>query len=447
MKYIIIFLVCIFDANAEERVLTYTAAGHLIHNSQVFSRDCKYVVFDSRNDETQLAASTRIGMVDVKTGKEIVLYETSSESKFGPGVGAATFSPSGDVVAFIHGLDLCTEGKPYGPQRRSAGLVTLDNPGSMRRLDARDVTVPFTPGALRGGTHAFHWSPDGRYLSFTYNDAVVQSGPAPFDLRTIGVMVFGRGAQVADPELGEDFSGLAFAVVVVPVKSDPQPGELMRACEEGWIGMEGYLRPDGSRQKRALGFIGTTVGGDGKPLTEVYIVDLPDDLTVAGYSPLEGTVSELPSPPKGVVVRRLTRTERSRRPGLQGPRHWVRSSPDGSTLAFLDEDELGIVQLYGVSPLGGNPRLLSKLRQSIETPFTWSPDGRFIATSAGGRIVLVDVSTGEGKYLTESSKPGRSPCYGVIFSPDGKQIAFNRMLPHPRGGAFLQVCLASVETP
>lgn len=448
MKVIIPFLACIYNAEAMERVLTRTASGHLIHNSQVFSRDSKHVVFDSRNDETQLAVSSRIGMVDVETGKETLLYETSSGSKFGPGVGAATFSPSGDEVAFIHGLDLCSECKPYGPQRRSAGLVDLGNLGKMRRLDARDVTIPFTPGALRGGTHAFHWSPDGCCLSFTYNDAVIPPpGPTPFDLRTVGVMVLGHESRVVNPKSGEDFSGLAFAMVVVPVKSDPQPGELMRACEEGWVGNDGYIRADGSRQKRALGFIGTTVNADGKPLTEVYIADLPEDLTVAGSRPLEGTERELPSPPRGVNVRRLTHTELSRRPGLQGPRHWIRPSPDGRILAFLDEDDQGIIQLFGISPLGGDPRLLSKLTHSIESPFTWSPDGRFIAATANGRIVLVDISTGEGKFLTEPVNPGQAPCYGVVFSPDGRNIAFNRMLPHPHGGSFLQVCLVSADIP
>jgi len=34
------------------------------------------------------------------------------------------------------------------------------------RLDARDVTVPFRPGALRGGTHAHQFSGDGRLDRF-----------------------------------------------------------------------------------------------------------------------------------------------------------------------------------------------------------------------------------------------------------------------------------------
>ena len=40
-------------------------------------------------------------------------------------------------------------------------------------IDARDVTAPFTPGALRGGTHAHAWSGDGKWISFTYQDAAL----------------------------------------------------------------------------------------------------------------------------------------------------------------------------------------------------------------------------------------------------------------------------------
>lgn len=434
-------------ALAAERVLTSTEAGHLIHNSQVFSRDGRHIVFDSRNDETQLATSARIGVVEIATGKETVIYETSRSSPHGPGVGAATFSPAADEVVFIHGLDNAGPEHPYAAHRRSAAWVSLAEPGKMARLDARDVSAPFTPGALRGGTHAHHWSADGNLLSFTYNDAVVPApGSAPDDLRTIGVISRHRPVAVAGIGNAEDFPGLGFTVLVVPVTSRPRPGELSRACEEGWVGSDGYLRADGSRQKRALAFIGRTVGTDGTPLTEVFIADLPDDLTRAGDSPLEGTADRLPAPPAGVAIRQLTRTASSPKPGLQGPRHWVRASPDGSTIAFLDEDSEGVVQIYGVSPLGGEIRALSRLKQSVETPFTWSPDGRYLACSAGGRITRIDARSGHAETLTPPPENGEAPCNAVVFSPDGSHLAFNRRLTHPRGGKFLQVCLLELPT-
>ena len=47
----------------------------------------------------------------------------------------------------------------------------------------------------------------------------------------------------------------------------------------------------------------------------LFIADLPDDLTVPGEGPLEGTPTRRPRPPRGIAQRRLTRTaeRRSRR--------------------------------------------------------------------------------------------------------------------------------------
>ena len=114
----------------------------------------------------------------------------------------------------------------------------------------------------------------------------------------------------------------------------------------------------------------------------MFICDLPDDsadLEVAGTDPLAGTVTGRPAPPCGVSQRRITFTAGRRYPGIQGPRHWLRSSPDGSRIAFLMKDDAGIVQLLTVSPSGGEPRQLTHAPWSIASCFTWSSDGRRIA--------------------------------------------------------------------
>lgn len=430
-----------------ERVLTTAPAGHLLHNSQVFSPDDRLLVCDRRNDETRLAACREVVAVEAATGAERTVYRLEPGGAHGPGVGAATCSPVAPRVAFIRGLDSASPAEPYAPDRRCGMLAGLAGEGGAMHLDGRDVTPPFTPGALRGGSHAHHWSGDGQWISFTYNDAVVRppgTGAPPDDLRTVGVMAPLQAVGVADARPGDEFGGAWFSVLVAVVTPDPRPGsdELSRACEEGWVGANGYLRPDGSRQHRALAFLGDVRTAGGARLTEVFLADLPDDLTRAGPAgPLAGTTTRLPAPPAGVAVRRLTRTETRRHPGVQGPRHWVRASPDGETIAFLARDEAGIVQLFGVSPNGGPARQLSRLNASVETPFTWSPDGRSIACAAAGRIQLVEVATGAARPLTDPSPPGCQPVHAVVFSHRGDLIAFNRRLPHPGGGHWLQVCL------
>ena len=52
------------------------------------------------------------------------------------------------------------------------------------------------------------------------------------------------------------------------------------------------------RQRRALAFQGEVVGCDGRTFSEVFVVDLPDDLTVPDAEPLEGTLHRRPAPPQ-----------------------------------------------------------------------------------------------------------------------------------------------------
>jgi len=415
---------------AAERVLTTAAHGHQIHHCQAFSPDGRFLFFDSRNHETKLAASTFLGRVEVATGTEEVLYRTELPTESGPGVGVVTCNPVTGRLAFLHGLANASPDKPYAPHRRCG--MTLDDDGRAVHLDARDITPPFTDGALSGGTHAHHWSPDGRMLSFTYNDALVAAGPAPDDLRTVGVMVRGRPVHVGNPQPGEDFSGDSFTTLVVGVTRHPTPGsdEISRAFDEGWL------------DNRRLAFQGTVRDTGGRPLTEIFLATLPDRQEAARRCD-QGP----PEPPPGVVVRRLTRSGERRFPGVQGPRHWVRPAPDASCIAFLAKDDRGVVQIYSVKPEGGAIQPLSRLDESVDSPFDWSPDSKRLACSAGGRLVLVGAADGRAVFLTEKRPPEQAPRYAVTFSPDGRLLATNRLLPHPGGGSFLQICVVDVPPP
>lgn len=418
-------------AGPGERALTDTARGHLIHNRQIFSPDGRHLYFDSRNDETQLARSASIGRVEIDSGKEQTIYQVGAGTPFGPGTGAVTCNPQDGRLAFLHGLPDASPALPYAPHRRCG--VTLARDGSLVHLDARDVTPPFAPGASRGGTHAHHWSPDGSKLSFTYNDALLPLKPAPDDLRTVGVMIPGHPVHVAHPAGAGEFDGTAFTILLVAVKPAPEPGsdQVSRAFDEDWAG------------PHRIAFQGIVRARDGRPITEVFLAELPIDLPPAGREAAGQADSPPPIAP-GVTIRRLTRTEDRRFPGVQGPRHWVRAAPDGSLVAFLAKDDRGVVQIFGVPPGGGVIRQLSRLEVSVDTPFDWSPDARLLACSAGGRICIVEAATGKARFLTDLRPPGQQPRHGVVFSPDGRLLAFNRLLPHPAGGSFLQVCLVQV---
>jgi Tol biopolymer transport system component len=236
-------------------------------------------------------------------------------------------------------------------------------------------------------------------------------------------------------------------VLVTHTTANPRPGsdDISRACEEAWVGTNGYVRPDGSRQRHALAFQGQVITRKGQTVSEVFMADLPDDLTKPGDCPLCGTDKRAPCAPAGVTQRRLTFTADRRFPGIQGPRHWLRSSPDGSQIAFLMKDDAGIAQLWTVSPCGGSLRQVTSNPWPIASAFAWSPNRGQIALVMDNSICVTEVASGQTKRLTsrtdDVSAPRPEAC---VFSPDGKWIAFVRRLPSPRELAN-QICVVDVK--
>ena len=220
-------------------------------------------------------------------------------------------------------------------------------------------------------------------------------------------------------------------VLVTRTWNDPREGtdEIRKAFDESWIGDDGYLRTDGTRQKNAIAFQGTVNAG-GKDVVEVFVCDLPDDLTRPGDGPLEGTLRRRPSPPLGATQRRLTFTAHEKYPGIQGPRHWLRSSPDGSRIGFLRKDPNGIVQLFTVSPNGGDPIQVTRGEHSVESCFTWHPNGKSVALIRDGSVCSVDVESGAVHRLTPKREGLAAPRpEACVFSHDGKKIAYARPMP------------------
>jgi hypothetical protein len=414
------------------RQLTHAAQGHILTNTGVWSHDGRWIVYDIRSDAAgSVFDGTRIERVHVETGEVQVLYE----SHRGACCGVAACSPIDDRVAFILGPEDPTPDWQYSADHRRGVIVEADRPGNIYNLDARDITPPFTPGALRGGSHVHTFSGDGQWISFTYEDHVLatrEGEGADADLNQRNVAVAAPFGPVRVPRTHpRNHDGEFFSAVVTTTVNCPRPGsdEINRAYEDAWIGVDGYLRPDGDRQRRALAFLGDVLDASGKPFTELFIVDLPDDITQPGEGPLEGTPTRRPAPPLGTQQRRLTHTASRRYPGVQGPRHWPRSSPDGSQIAFLMRDDDGVVQLWTISPNGGPPRQVTADPWPIASAFTWNPAGTHLAYVADNSVMAVEVATGRAARLTERSSDEEAPRgEACIFSPDGRRIAVVRRL-------------------
>jgi hypothetical protein len=426
---------------AAERQLTTAPHGHVLTNVNVWSPDSRWIVYDVRTQDSAFTG-TRIEQVEVGTGAVRVLYE----SQAGAACGVVTYHPHEPKVVFIHGPENPSADWTYGASRRRGAVVDVAYPGTARPLDAATYAPPFTPGALRGGSHVHVFSPDGAWVSYTYEDEVLArlgtAGDHDLNQRTIGVAVPAAtgGVRVARTH-PRNHDGDTFNVIAARTVNHPRPGtdDISKAFEEGWV-----MQPDG---RRALAFLGLVTAADGREHAEVFIADLPADLTRAGDGPLEGTAVLRPAPPAGVTQRRLTFTAGQKFPGVApSPRHWVRAAPDGRTIAFLMKDDAGVVQLWTITPAGGAPRQLTRNATGIASAFTWSPDGTRLAHVMDGSVCLTDATTGVTTRLTARGSEASAPlALACVFSPDGRHVAFLRNVAHG-DTAFSQVFVVSVPS-
>jgi hypothetical protein len=425
--------------------VTEDPRDHVLTNINAWSPDGRRIVFDVRPGEEFVG--DEIAEVDVETKGIRSLFF----ARHGAHCGVVTYSPRQSLVAFILGPEHPSDDWRYGLTRRRGVLVDCEKPGTILPLDAMNYSKPFTPGALRGGSHVHVFSPDGEWISFTYEDDVLallrpEDGDRDYNLRNVAVAVPSGPVRVARSH-PRNHDGTYFSVVVTRTSKDPVPGsdEIDRAFEEGWVGDRGYVRRDGTRQRKALAFQGQVTSPQGRKHAEVYLVDIPDDPTLPGDSPLEGTERRFPAPPRGTVQRRLTFTSDRRFPGVAAaPRHWLRSSPDGSRIGFLMKDDDGIVQLWSISPNGGEPVQIARNPWSVGSTFTWSPDGRWIGHIMDNSVFVTEAATGSSYRLTARSDASAAPMpFACVFSPDGRRIAYTRRVA---AGAkcYSQIFVASI---
>ncbi len=97
--------------------------------------------------------------------------------------------------------------------------------------------------------------------------------------------------------------------------------------------------------------------------------------------------------------------------------------PQGTQIAFLMRDDNGIVQLWLISPQGGEPRQLTHNKTDIQSAFNWHPSGEWLGFVLDNRIACAHAQSGEVEYLTENHANPPS-ADAVVFSPDGQWLAW-----------------------
>ena len=423
--------------------ITTGSYNHDLDNNDNFSPDGIWLVYDTRTGIGGIGGSPSVERVNVETGRIEVLFAVKDNQSWGPGAGAVSYHPTENKVIFIHGLPFCGEKNPYQQWKRSGIIVEDSHPNVPIYMDARDVTLPYTPGALRGGTHRHEWSKDGKWVGYTYNDAIMKaiedSTGETLNLRTIGVSTRLHPVSVDHSGEGENQSSDWYSVLVVRVVPNPKPGsdEISNAASDSWIGNGSYVSKNGKKQV-ARAFLGKVRNRKNQAVDDLFVVDIPDSINQPGeFGPLEGTPNTFPMPPKGTVQRRLTFTAETVHPGCGGV---VRSSSDGKWIAYLAADDKGVQQIFLISPEGGTSRQVTYHPAGVQTGPRWSPDNQSICYQSENCVVLCKVSDEpfEKRFqrLTPTSKEELS---NIVWTNDGKTIAFNRPVKDSDGKMWKQI--------
>ena len=294
-------------SKAVEVQITDRSGGHMLTNTNVWSPEGRWIVYDTRSDPAgEKFDGNTIEIVDTHTREVREVFRAGTAHH----CGVATFSPKDNRIVFILGPENPTDDWQYNAWHRQGVIVDIDRPNDVTPLDARDLTPPFTAGALRGGTHVHVFDGDGSWVSFTYEDhvlATLDAGsaqpPHDFNQRNVGISI--PEIQVRVPQdHPRNHDGSAYSLLVTRTVNDPRPGsdEISRAFEDAWIGTHGYVRADGTRQRHALAFQGNVVTTAGKTIAEVFVVDIPEDVATAPEGPIAGTETTRPAPPRGVAA-------------------------------------------------------------------------------------------------------------------------------------------------
>jgi Tol biopolymer transport system component len=115
-----------------------------------------------------------------------------------------------------------------------------------------------------------------------------------------------------------------------------------------------------------------------------------------------------------------------------------RYSPDGKMIAFVSDRD-GAENLWVADADGGNPRTISKDKQSLFASPAWTPDGDYVLASRQPQhpwgtfdLWMYHVRGGSGVQVTKGkAKPDAPPdqwshAIGAVASPDGKHLYYTK---------------------
>lgn len=397
--------------------LRQLTSGPYDHREPRFSPDGRTIAFSSDR-----GGSYGVHTLDVATGTITARTDTAAEEAM------PAWSPDGRRLAYT------VDGTAIDVLDLAAGTTT------------RVVTAP-TGTTLYGPS----FSPDGGTLAY------VRIGGATAELVVGDRVISARG---------EDVFGFAPSWLSATELLHTADGRVKRRTLDGAATVVAFTasvpvvpRPDyhrkvrdldSTREQRALGIASPVASPDGKlvafrALNALWLLavgnPVPRRLVSDGYF---GSDPDFAPDGRSIVyssdragdadlwLRDLASGEERRITGLSGAQLAPRFSPDGTRIAYCDQDGVvWVLDLASGTTTQATPSLFMPGRP------TWSPDGRTLALAAvkpysrrfregTSQVLTVDLDTGTLTYtepMPHASIATRGDD-GPVWSPDGRHLAF-----------------------
>ncbi|SEG97765.1 WD40-like Beta Propeller Repeat [Nonomuraea solani] len=393
--------------------ITRLTTGPFDHREPRYSPDGRTIAYSS-----DAGGSYGIHLLDVATGASRVLTDTSSE-EYEP-----AWSPDGAKVAFVVA---------------DTRIDVLDV-----ATGARSTVVTVPAGQV---IHQPSWLPNGTDLAYHLfhagaNDLVSTAGTLvtgevvfPFRARFVpgGRYFYTSAGRIRTRRLGStsaSTSGGAPASTSGGASAFASTSASAFASTPGGAFASVSASASGGPSAGTVGFTAALTTTTPKYKKSARVFDAP------GSFPVVGIGSPVVSPDGSTVAFRALNDIYTMRIGgdpepLFRDRWWKADpdfSPDGRQLAYVT-DRTGTLNIW-VRDLGtGTDRQLTRLTDSAALSVRWSPDGTEIAyLDQDGALWVLDVATGDlQKVFNATFEPGRP-----TWSPDGRTIALAAVVPYSR---------------
>jgi Tol biopolymer transport system component len=291
--------------------------------------------------------------------------------------------------------------------------------GSVRGLMDLDGAPPPGIREMRGTRMSF--SPDSRFLTYDLPAAGSQNR----DVFVISLEGSERSIAVQHPAHDRLFDWTPDGTALLFWSDrNGSPGVWLQRMQSGKPSGSAVRLTDLEQGARPLGFAsdGTYYVAVGQASQhEVFVASL--DLDQGLLSAISAPAAEAP-----------------------GPRSAPEWSPDGNSIAYLEQGTIVIRSLES----GGERRLRPAILTAIFTVGTgerylrWSPDGRYLLVPQNRTLFRIDVSSGETvPFVGADQLTDRRSRYGR-WSPDGKAVFYTRQ-PGDNNG-FAEIVRMDLET-